>query len=78
MTNTMEFTNRAEVIEALARDFGKNPASFNNNERTKSREKFWTFNRLIHYYWDIKYGRKETYHTTQGEDGYFHLDPSKL
>ena len=50
----MEFRNREEVIDALVKDFNQKPGSFNNNERTKSREKFWTFNRLIHYYFKLK------------------------
>jgi hypothetical protein len=56
----VKFNNREEVIAALVAEFNKKPESFNYN---KTAQKFWTFNRLIHYYWDIKLGRKETYHT---------------
>lgn len=70
----MEFRNRKEVINALQSEFGHKPESFNNNEKTKSREKFWTLNRLITYYWDIKSGRKETYRTKYNEQtGYYEL-----
>ena len=50
MIQTKIFESRTEIIDALVNDFGCNPASFNNNERTKSREKFWTYNRLRVYY----------------------------
>jgi len=46
------FKTRDEVIDALVKDFGCKAASFNNNERTKSREKFWTYNRLRNYYYN--------------------------
>ena len=70
----MEFTNRTEIIAALQSEFNEKPASFNNNEKTKSREKFWTFNRLLHYYWDIKLGRKETFRTEYNPlTGYYEL-----
>jgi hypothetical protein len=59
----MDFNTRTDIITALQTEFNENPAGFNNNEKTKSREKFWTFNRLLHYYWDIKLGRKETFRT---------------
>lgn len=52
MIKTKTFNNRAEVIEALVNDFGEKAASFNNNERTKSREKFWTYNRLLNFYYN--------------------------
>jgi hypothetical protein len=70
----MEFTNRTEIIAALQSEFNEKPASFNNNEKTKSREKFWTFNRLHKYYWDLKLGRKETYRTQLNQStGYYEL-----
>jgi len=59
-----ELNTRTDVIKALVAEFNEKPAGFNNNERTKSNEKFWTFNRLFHYYWDLKHGRKGTYRTT--------------
>jgi hypothetical protein len=46
----MEFKTREDIIKALVEEFGEKTSSFNNNERTKSREKFWTYNRLFHYY----------------------------
>lgn len=72
------FRNREEVISALQKEFNAKPASFNNNERTKSREKFWTFNRLHTYYWDLKFGRKETYRTKLNPStGYYELATTK-
>jgi hypothetical protein len=56
----MEFKNRHDVINALVKEFNKKPSSFDYN---KTAVKFWSFNRLLHYYWDIKLGRKETYNT---------------
>ena len=70
----MEFTSRTEIISALQKEFNEKPASFNNTSTNKSVEKFWTFNRLLRYYWDIKQGRKETYHTKiNPETGYYEL-----
>ena len=70
----MEFTNRTEIIAALQSEFNEKPASFNNNEKSKSNEKFWTFNRLFHYYWDLKLGRKQTYRTQLNQStGYYEL-----
>jgi hypothetical protein len=46
----IEFKTREDIIKALVAEFGEKEGSFNNNERTKSREKFWTYNRLFHYY----------------------------
>jgi hypothetical protein len=48
MINT--FKTREEIINALVAEFSEKPGSFNNNEKTKSREKFWTYNRLLNYY----------------------------
>ena len=70
----MEFTNRADIIAALQSEFNEKPASFNNNERTKSREKFWTFNRLHQYYWNLKCGMIQTYRTQfNPKTGYYEL-----
>jgi hypothetical protein len=70
----MVFNTRTEIIKALQTEFNENPAGFNNNERTKSREKFWTFNRLLRYYWDMKQGRKQTFRTVLNpETGYYEL-----
>ena len=69
------FNTRTEIIKALQAEFEEKPASFNNNERTKSNEKFWTFNRLFHYYWDLKMGRKGTYRTILNPTtGYYELN----
>ncbi len=70
----MVFKNREEVIDALHKEFNHKPGGFNNNERTKSREKFWTYNRLLRFYWDIKCGFKETYRTQYNKrTGYYEL-----
>ena len=72
----MVFNTRTEIIKALQTEFNENPAGFNNNEKTKQREKFWTFNRLLRYYWDMKQGRKLTYRTVlNSETGYYELSP---
>lgn len=71
------FQNRQEIILALQTEFEKSPNGFNNSSTNKSVEKFWTFNRLLHYYWDIKLGRKETYRTKKNkETGYYELKQS--
>lgn len=55
-----KLNNRADIIIALKNEFNHNPIGFNTNQSTI---KFWTFNRLFHFYWDIKHGRKERYKT---------------
>lgn len=68
---TQEFSSRGDVILALVKEFGENPNSFSYN---KTAMKFWTFNRLFHYYWDIKLGRKRQYATKKNsETGYYEL-----
>ena len=49
-----EFNTRQDIIEALVEEFKEKESSFNNNEKTKSREKFWTYNRLLHFYYKKK------------------------
>ena len=74
MSKTPTFETRTEIIKALETEFGHNPKSFNNNERTKSNERFWTYNRLLRFYWDIKQGVKETYRTQLNPStGYYEL-----
>ena len=74
MKTKTTFVNRQEIIKALESEFGHKAVSFNNNEKTKSREKFWTYNRLLRFYWDIKCGFKETYRTQLNErTGYYEL-----
>ena len=68
----MVFNSREEIIKALETEFAEKGASFNNNEKTKSRERFWTANRLLKHYWDLKYGRKQTYRTTYNPLTGFH------
>jgi hypothetical protein len=51
---TIEFNTRQDIINALVNEFSEKASSFNNNEKTKSREKFWTYNRLLHYYYKKK------------------------
>ena len=65
--------NREDVILALVKEYGKNIKSFYNTPTSKNNEKFWTLNRLTHYYNDLRNGRKETYNTERGEDGIFKL-----
>ena len=69
MTNT--FNTRGEVINALVTEFNQNRNGFSYN---KTAVKFWTFNRLIHHYWDLKMGRKCTYLTELNPaTGYYEL-----
>lgn len=60
MESEIEFKTRTDVICALQKEFEHNPNGFNYNA---SAQKFWTFNRLKNFYWDIKRGRKEIYKT---------------
>jgi len=70
----MQFKTREDVIKALQIEFNENPKGFTNNERTKSREKFWTFNRLHKYYWNLKCGIIHTYRTELNKKtGYYEL-----
>jgi hypothetical protein len=72
--NYKEFATRGEVINALVEEFNENPNSFSYN---KTATRFWTFNRLIHYYWDIKNGRKKEYNTVLNpETGWYELKKS--
>lgn len=68
------FQSRQEIILALQNEFNENPKGFDNTSTNKSVEKFWTYNRLLHYYWDIKHGRKKTYMTKKNKaTGYYEL-----
>ena len=67
------FESREDVISSLVSEYDKNIKSFYNTKQNQSYEKFWTLNRLIHYYNDLRNGRKETYNTERGEDGIFNL-----
>jgi hypothetical protein len=70
-----EFKTREDVIQALTEEFQEKPAGFSYN---KTATRFWTFNRLIHYYWDLKQGRTQTFRTQLNtETGYYELK-SKL
>ena len=46
----VEFESKNEIVKELTYWFGCTESSFYNNERTKSREKFWTYNRTLQYY----------------------------
>lgn len=70
----MSFTTREQVIEALQIEFNENPKSFTNNEKTKQREKFWTFSRLHKHYWGLKQGTVYPYKTILNtKTGYYEL-----
>ncbi len=65
------FSNRQEIIQALSEEFNERPNGFSYN---KTALKFWTYNRLFHYYWDIKWGRKKEYNTILNpETGWYEL-----
>ena len=46
--------NRSEVIQALVSELGFKESSFNNTPTNSSREKYWTFNRLLGVYYKEK------------------------
>ena len=71
--NESRATSEAWYIEALVADFGKTASSFRNTPTNRNRA--WTLNQLMRYYYDIKDGTKETYNTQLGPDGYHHLTP---
>mgnify|MGYP003704698585 CR=1 FL=1 len=66
-----EFNTREEVIDALVTEFNMYRNNFNYN---KTAVKFWSFNRLLRQYWDLKMGRKCTYITQfNPETGFYEL-----
>ena len=44
------FNTKEELVKALVIEFGEKESSFYNTPTNKSREKFWTYNRTLHYY----------------------------
>ena len=56
LKESADFKTREDVIAALEKEFNKNPKSFDYNKTAK---KIWTMNRLLHYYRDLKSGRKK-------------------
>lgn len=54
-----EFKNKDEVVDALVNDFGKRRETFYNTPTNKNIEKFYTFNRTLRYYYDLKSGKKK-------------------
>jgi len=75
--NIEDATSPMHYIEALVLDYGKNPRSFQNTATNKQNSKFWTYNRLLHFYHDIQSGKKESYNTKKGPDGKYHLKKSE-
>ena len=61
----LKFNTKEQIVEALVNEFGEKKSSFYNTDTNKQREKYWTFNRTFHYYWDIKMGRKRQYITNK-------------
>ena len=57
-----EFTTKAEIIQALATEFGENPAGFYNSPTNKSVEKFWTFNRCLQHLFKLRRDYVRTEH----------------
>ena len=50
----MEFKNKKQVVEKLVQKFGCKGSSFYNTPTNKSREKYWTYNRCLNYYCELK------------------------
>lgn len=48
------FNTKEELVKALVTEFGEKESSFYNTPTNKSREKFWTYNRTLHYYFSKK------------------------
>ena len=46
----MNLRNRSEVIQALVDELGYKAVSFNNTPTNGSIESYWTFNRLLNFY----------------------------
>tara|TARA_R110000803_G_scaffold206298_1_gene273494 strand:- start:1267 stop:1503 length:237 start_codon:yes stop_codon:yes gene_type:complete len=59
LNEELEFKNKDEVVDALVKDFGKNSKTFYNTPTNKNIEKFYTFNRTLRYYYDLKSGKKK-------------------
>ena len=64
-TKIDRFDGPMDVINALVKNYGKNKASFLDTPTNKQRSKFWTFNRLMHFYFDIQRGDKERFRTVK-------------
>jgi hypothetical protein len=60
MSNT--FNTRQEIINALVEQWDENPKSFNNTSTNKQIEKFWTYNRLLKHYYELKQDWSRTEH----------------
>lgn len=59
LNEELEFKNKDEVVDALVKDFGKRRETFYNTPTNKNIEKFYTFNRTLRYYYDLKSGKKK-------------------
>ncbi len=46
--------SKMEIVNKLVLEFGEQKSSFYNNATNKQREKFWTYNRTLKYYLDLK------------------------
>ena len=49
----IRFESREEIITSLFNEFGLK-GGFNNTPKNKHIEKYWTYNRLLHYYYSYK------------------------
>jgi hypothetical protein len=76
-TKIEEFDGPMDVIDALVKNYGKSKSSFLNTPTNKQRQKFWTFNRLMHFYFDIQRGDKERYRTVK-KNGIYVLSKSAI
>ena len=50
----MNFDNKKHVVDAIVKEFKMQESSFYNTPTNKSRNKFWTFNRCVRYYYKLE------------------------
>tara|TARA_R110001599_G_scaffold50424_3_gene142721 strand:+ start:254 stop:469 length:216 start_codon:yes stop_codon:yes gene_type:complete len=50
----MNFDNKKHVVDTIVKEFKMQESSFYNSPTNKSRNKFWTFNRCVRYYYKLE------------------------
>ena len=50
----MDFDNKKHVVDTIVKEFIMQESSFYNTPTNKSRNKFWTFNRCVRYYYKLE------------------------
>jgi len=46
--------SKMQIVKLLVKEFGKEQSSYYNTSNNKQREKFWTWNRTLKHYIDLK------------------------